>query len=416
MSPAIGSMGEGAAGARAGDAAAATEAAGVLARALATLRVYHDLSKFKLSAFVVSTAAAGYVLGSGASVDWEQLGWTSLGTMLCSSAANTFNQVFEARNDGMMARTMRRPLPSGRCGVPHAATFGVVVGLAGVGLLSWKCNDVTAALGAANVALYACCYTPLKQVHWLNTWVGAVVGAVPPLMGWAAARGALEPASLVLASALYLWQMPHFMALAYMARDDYVRGGYRMLSHPMYDATGRRLAGVALRNAVYMLPLGVAAVACGLVTSPFAYEAAALAMPLALSAAVFYRRPSMLSARRMFFGSLMYLPAFQVLCCVHRVPREEGVLDAMVVPQVPERWWSWSGWSVSGWTAWDGLDRLGAALEETSHAPFPFLPLPSWPERCPHQADCEGGAENGAGAGMNASKDPGKNNRGADAR
>ena len=110
----------------------------------------------------------------------------------------------------------------------HAALFGVVTGMAGVGLLREKANDTTAALGAGNVALYALCYTPMKRVHWLNTWAGAVVGAVPPLMGWAAAReGAIEPASGVLAAALYFWQMPHFMALAYMAKDDYVRGGYR---------------------------------------------------------------------------------------------------------------------------------------------------------------------------------------------
>ena len=173
----------GAAAGAAGAGAVGGVGGGVVTRALSVLRVYHDLSKFKLSAFVVSTAAAGYVLGSGEKVDWEQLGWTSLGTMLCSSAANTFNQVFEIRNDSVMARTMRRPLPSGRCSTPHAVAFGVAAGLSGVGLLSWKCNDTTAALGAFNIALYACCYTPLKQVHWLNTWVGAVVGAVPPLMG-----------------------------------------------------------------------------------------------------------------------------------------------------------------------------------------------------------------------------------------
>ena len=191
-----------------------------------------------------------------------------LGTFLCSASANTFNQVFEVRNDGCMARTMRRPLPSGRCSRRHAAAFGVAAGLAGVLLLREKTNDLTARLGACNIGLYALCYTPLKQVHWLNTWVGAVVGAVPPLMGWAAARDALEPQAMVLAAALYFWQMPHFMALAWMARDDYVRGGYRMMSHPAYDVTGRRVAAVALRNAAYMLPIGVAAVACGLTTPP----------------------------------------------------------------------------------------------------------------------------------------------------
>jgi heme o synthase len=210
-------------------ATAGGEASASLARSIANaLRVYHDLSKFKLSAFVVSTAAAGYVLGSGERVDWEGLGWTSLGTMLCSASANTFNQVFEVKNDSVMARTMRRPLPAKRCSVAHAATFGVLAGLAGVGVLTVKANNETAALGAFNIALYALCYTPLKQMHWLNTWAGAVVGAIPPVMGWCAARGAIEPAAGVLAAALYYWQMPHFMALAYMARDDYVR---RVLSH-----------------------------------------------------------------------------------------------------------------------------------------------------------------------------------------
>ncbi len=99
------------------------------------------------------------------------------------------------------------------------------------------------------------------QAHWINTWVGAIVGAIPPLMGWAAATGQVEPNALVLASALSCWQMPDFMALCFMAKDDYVRGGYRMMSHPVFDATGRRVAGVALRNALEMLPIGVVAVA-----------------------------------------------------------------------------------------------------------------------------------------------------------
>jgi len=392
---------EGIGAARATAAARAASASGnrawgPVAEVLATLRVYHDLSKFKLSAFVVSTAAAGYVLGSGEVIDWEQLGWTSLGTMLCSSSANTWNQIFEIKNDSVMARTMRRPLPSGRCSVAHAALFGVVTGMAGVGLLREKANDTTAALGAGNVALYALCYTPMKRVHWLNTWAGAVVGAVPPLMGWAAAReGAIEPASGVLAAALYFWQMPHFMALAYMAKDDYVRGGYRMLSHPSSDPTGRRLAGVAMRNSFYMFPLGALAVGCGLTTAPFAYEAALLAAPMALSAAVFYRRPSIANARNMFYGSLLYLPAFQALACAHRVPRAVGEVDSLRITVPKERWWAWSEWSVDGWRGFRDLNGMGDVMDAATAAPFPFLPPPIWPStadaRCPHRAECEGG-------------------------
>ena len=204
----------------------------------ALLFVYRDLAKFKLTVFVTSTAAAGFALGSGPALDLEAMAWASLGTMLCSSSANAWNQIFEKENDARMARTMRRPLPSGRCSRPHAIAFAALAGLAGVGVLKLRANDLTANLGAFNIALYALCYTPLKRVHWSNTWVGAVVGAVPPLMGWAAASGSRIFdddqifAASVLPLALYFWQMPHFMALAHMARDDYVRGGYRMMTHP----------------------------------------------------------------------------------------------------------------------------------------------------------------------------------------
>lgn len=136
---------------------------------------------------------------------------------------------------------------------------------------------------------------------------------------------------------------------------------------------------------------GVAAVAAGLTTQPFAYEAAALALPMALSAAWFYRRPTMVGARRMFYGSLLYLPAFQGLCCFHRVPREHGA-EATVTTR----------WQIE----WEGLDRLGALLEETSQAPFPFLPVPFWPDRCPHKAECEGSDE---GEGADESEDEDEN-------
>ena len=463
-----------------GSAARSTRGAAAVASAIASttpgalLFVYRDLAKFKLTVFVTSTAAAGFALGSGPALDLEAMAWASLGTMLCSSSANAWNQIFEKENDARMARTLRRPLPSGRCSRPHAIAFAALAGLAGVGVLKLRANDLTANLGAFNIALYALCYTPLKRVHWSNTWVGAVVGAVPPLMGWAAASGSRIFdddqifAASVLPLALYFWQMPHFMALAHMARDDYVRGGYRMMTHPAYQrvesfgAPGRRAAAVALRNALALVPVGVFAVACGVADPPFAYEAALVALPVALSAAQFYRAPRMEHARRLFYGSLLYLPAFQLLAVAHRVPRPDPVVadanaiitageptestvaehrsghpvfanggvpvpngekrasgssDARVAPRSSWDAWletvrsadlgrlvSWSSWSAGGWRAWDGTEALGGSMAETSHAPFPFLPPPTWPDssglgarECPHIVECEGGA--GAGGG-----------------
>ena len=383
-------------------AGAAAVAAGIaparpVGSILGLLRVYHDLSKFKLSAFVVSTSTAGYVLGSGETVDWGGACWTSLGTFLCSASANTFNQVFEVRNDGCMARTMRRPLPSGRCSRRHAAAFGVAAGLAGVLLLREKTNDLTARLGACNIGLYALCYTPLKQVHWLNTWVGAVVGAVPPLMGWAAARDALEPQAMVLAAALYFWQMPHFMALAWMARDDYVRGGYRMMSHPAYDVTGRRVAAVALRNAACMLPIGVAAVACGLTT------------PLRARGGAFG------DAHGAWRGGVPPQTirgggegdVLRVARVSSRVSGDGAVGAASRASRARRSRWKCAcprargcgaSGACGGWQSWGdewgetpGTAALGSSMDAVSAAPFPFLPTPTWPERCPHVAECETG-------------------------
>lgn len=187
-------------------------------RARQLMREYRQLAKGNLTALVVSTAAAGFAAGSPSAIDWAGMGWLSAGTALCSASAAALNQIYEVETDRLMRRTATRPLPSGRMGRGHALAFAIVTGLSGVGLLAQKTNALTAGLGAANIALYAGVYTPLKTVLVANTWVGAIVGAVPPLMGWAAATGGLDMGAAVLGLGLYFWQLPHFMALAWIAR------------------------------------------------------------------------------------------------------------------------------------------------------------------------------------------------------
>lgn len=320
-------------------------------RAQNVVQTYKDLSKFKLSAFVVSTAAAGAIVGTAVSNDESGKGEkkkeenkvakkiktildASFGTALCAFSANSLNQILERKQDGMMARTMRRPLPSGRLSVGNAMAFAVTSGICGTWYLNEYTNETTAMLGGGNILLYACVYTPLKQVHWLNTWVGAVVGAIPPMMGYAAASdfkfsnenddtsGSFLQEHLakgmVLPLAVYLWQMPHFMALATMGRDDYIKGGYRMLTHPSFDPTLRRAGNVAVRNSLMLLPLGFIAANVGLVSkdSTFRYEAIALGAPLVATAFMFRHKANITSARRMFYGSLAYLPLFQTALCI----------------------------------------------------------------------------------------------------
>jgi protoheme IX farnesyltransferase len=183
------------------------------------ISAYCELSKLKLSTFVVITAGAGFSVAPAPVYDLSTLqlfGCAMLGTLLCSGCANTINQIREIEFDAMMKRTANRPLPSGLMTKSHAAAFAAVCGLSGTGLLYACVNPLTAALGAANILLYAGPYTSMKRTTIWNTWVGAIVGAVPPVMGWTAVTGSVAPPSLLLAGILFSWQLPHFMSLAFV--------------------------------------------------------------------------------------------------------------------------------------------------------------------------------------------------------
>ena len=292
---------------------------------------------------------------------------------MCSASANTLNQIIEVKvracpaasefrrpakqsevhrvissqNDALMSRTRARPLPAGLITRRGAAAFALLMGLSGAAILSEKTNALTASLGVGNILLYAGVYTPLKVLHpgtllpgshpvcapcsrpttdaphaslsvAVNTWVGAVVGAIPPLMGWAAAAGQLQPGAGFLAAVLYFWQMPHFMALSWMSRADYAAGGYRMLS--LRDATGRRTAACALRHSVYLLPLGMAACVLDIAYEPFAWIYAALGVGMLGPAVNFHAAPSTATARLLFRASLWHLPVTMLAMGLCRVP------------------------------------------------------------------------------------------------
>ncbi|CAJ1977764.1 unnamed protein product [Sphenostylis stenocarpa] len=279
-------------------------------------RCYWELSKARLSMLVVATSGTGFVLGSGSAVDLSALSWTCLGTMMVAASANSLNQVFEINNDSKMKRTSQRPLPSGRITKSHAVCWASSVGLAGTALLATQTNMLAAGLAASNLLLYAFVYTPLKQIHHVNTWVGAVVGAIPPLLGWAAACNDISLNGMILPAALYFWQIPHFMALAYMCRSDYAAGGFKMYS--LADASGQRTASVALRNSIYLIPLGFLAYDWGLTSGWFCLESTVLTLAISAAAFSFYRDRTRERARRMFHASLLYLPVFMSGFLIHR--------------------------------------------------------------------------------------------------
>ncbi|KAJ1385810.1 UbiA prenyltransferase family [Sesbania bispinosa] len=329
---------------------------------------------------VVATSGTGFVLGSSSAVDLSALSWTCLGTMMVAASANSLNQVFEINNDAKMKRTNKRPLPSGRITIPHAVTWASSVGLAGTALLATQTNMLAAGLAASNLVLYAFVYTPLKQIHPVNTWVGAVVGAIPPLLGWAAASGDISLNGLILPAALYFWQIPHFMALAYMCRNDYSAGGFKMYS--LADASGRRTALVALRNSIYLIPLGFLAYDWGVTSGWFCLESTVLTLAISAAAFSFYRDRTKEKARRMFHASLLYLPVFMSGLLVHRRSDNQQFLEDNAKSVVK------SSSSVETFELADengnqkikgrrpGLPQARPPVAYASIAPFPFLPAP----------------------------------------
>ncbi|KAJ1728429.1 Protoheme IX farnesyltransferase, mitochondrial [Coemansia sp. Benny D160-2] len=277
-------------------------------------RVYSDLSKDKLTGFVVLTAMAGYAVAPGAT-QVATLLWTGVGTTLCAASANTLNQWIEVPYDAQMSRTRNRPLARHALAPHHALGFGVAAGVVGTSALWVFVNPVAAMLGAANIALYAGAYTAMKRLTIANTWVGSLVGAVPPLIGWAAATGgALGPGAWVLSAMMFAWQFPHFNSLAYTLRADYSKAGYRMMSvtHPRLNAR------VALRYAVLMFPLSAALVATGTADIWFLADSSAVNGLMAYCAYEFWRHPDPRRSRRLFFSSLVHLPVLMILVMVHK--------------------------------------------------------------------------------------------------
>ncbi|KAJ1774122.1 Protoheme IX farnesyltransferase, mitochondrial [Coemansia sp. RSA 1843] len=278
-------------------------------------KVYSDLSKDKLTGFVVLTAMAGYAVAPGATHIGTLL-WMTAGTTLCAASANTLNQWIEVPYDAQMSRTRNRPLARHALAPHHALGFGVTAGITGVTALYVFVNPVTAALGVANIALYAGAYTAMKRLTIANTWVGSLVGAVPPLIGWAAATGGeLGAGAWVLGGMMFAWQFPHFISLAYTLRADYSKAGYRMMSvtHPRLNAR------VALRYALRMFPLSAALVATGTTDAWFLLDSSLVNGLMAYCAYDFWRSPDPRRSRRLFFSSLVNLPVLMILIMVHKI-------------------------------------------------------------------------------------------------
>jgi len=281
------------------------------------LAVYAELFKARLTLLVLLTTLVGFYLGCRGPVDWQLMLNTLLGTALVASGASALNQLLERDFDARMRRTQDRPLPSGRLQPRTVLIVGVATAVAGLVYLTIAVNVLTSAIGAVSLVSYLFIYTPLKRVTWLNTAIGAVPGALPPLMGWTGARGELSSDGWALFAILAFWQLPHFLAIAWIYREDYARAGFKML--PGIDPQGQRTGRQAVWHTLGLLPVSLCPFIFKLTGPAYLIGALALGLAFIWFAVRFSRGHTMLRARQLFFASIMYLPALLTLMVLDKI-------------------------------------------------------------------------------------------------
>ena len=275
-----------------------------------------ELTKPRITFLVLVTTAVGYALGVGASFHPAIFVSLLVGTALVSGGASALNQWAERDTDSRMERTASRPLPSGRLAPADALLFGLATSTVGLVLLASAVNPLTALLALASLSFYVLAYTPLKRVTSLCTLVGAVPGAIPPMMGWAAARGSLDREAWALFGVLFLWQLPHFLSIAWIYRGDYARAGFPMLA--VTDPGGASTARQSIAYASALVPVTLLAGALTSAGAGYLWGAATLGALFVGCTIAFALTRSVRTARWVFLVSVLYLPAVLGLMVLDR--------------------------------------------------------------------------------------------------
>jgi protoheme IX farnesyltransferase len=275
-------------------------------RSVQPLVDYVALTKPRLNFLVVVTSAAGYYLGAPPSAPLGEMAAAVAGTTLLAGGAASLNQVYERDTDGLMRRTRTRPLPDGRISSVDATIFGTILSAAGLAVLAAKTNLLAALLALATILIYLTIYTPLKRRSPAATLIGAIPGALPPLIGWAAAHGSVALGGAGLFAIVFLWQVPHFMAIAWLYRDDYGTAGFPLL--PVIDPGGRRAGRQALIYAAALVPASAIPALAGVTGTVSLVATLVLGIVLLVLAGQFASERSDRTARRLFYASITYLP------------------------------------------------------------------------------------------------------------
>jgi|AntRauTorckE6833_2_1112554.scaffolds.fasta_scaffold23322_2 protoheme IX farnesyltransferase len=276
------------------------------------------LLKPRLSFLVAFSSAFGYVLGfSGAGINYTVLAFLSLGGFLVSGSAVTINQIIEVEFDKKMDRTKNRPLPTGRISVQEAIIFSIITGIAGLGLLLIYTNVLTVILSLISLILYSFVYTPLKRVGPVAVFVGAIPGALPPLLGWVAATNGFSIEAWIIFGIQFIWQFPHFWAIAWVADDDYKKAGFKLL-----PSGGKKDLNTAIQIMIYtlfLIPLGLLPTLFG-ITGIYSALVATICGVLFLSQTFYLMKEcSKEAALKIMFGSFLYLPIVQVAYLLDKI-------------------------------------------------------------------------------------------------
>jgi protoheme IX farnesyltransferase len=271
-----------------------------------TMADFAQLVKARLTFLVLVTTAVGFYLGWDGPLNLAAFAHAVLGTALAAAGAAALNQWWEHKFDAVMLRTRDRPIPSGRMRPREGLIAGMFLGIAGVSYLALAVNLLSALLAAITIVLYIFAYTPLKKISTTNTLVGAIPGAIPPMIGWVAARGALGAGAWSLFFILFFWQMPHFFALAWMYRADYARAGFRMMSND--DETGLRSSSQSVLFCMLLLIVAAVPGYIGLTKMIYVPIALALSGWFIAMAMRFHGKRTPRDARALFLTSIIYLP------------------------------------------------------------------------------------------------------------
>jgi heme o synthase len=277
---------------------------------LGRFKIYFELVKFRLTSLVAFSSGFGYILGAKEGFSWSVFFWLCIGGMLVSGAAITLNQIFEKDFDRLMKRTQNRPLPTGRISIYEAYIFAFFSAITGFILLIIFTNALTLMLSVASAILYSFVYTPLKRVGPISVFVGAIPGALPPLLGWTAATGYIGIEAMIIFSIQFIWQFPHFWAIAWVADEDYKKAGFKLL-----PSGGKKDMNTAINIMIYtlfLLPLGLLPAKFGVTGLNSAIIASICGILFLAQTFNLMKDHSRKSALRIMYGSFLYLPIVQI--------------------------------------------------------------------------------------------------------